>query len=72
LRPSAAARLQKTLCLCPATVKFPVVFDKPNYGRSGLNREAILKAFQEMSDELGRRGVTCLYLVEGLFTEGKI
>ena len=48
--------------------------------RSGLERAAIIKAFQEMSDELGRRGITgelCLFggeqsLVENLFAEGKI
>lgn len=31
--------------------------EEPNKaGESGLSRESILKAFQEMSDELGRRG----------------
>lgn len=50
---------------------------------AGLNREAILKAFNEMSDELGQRDamtyhpkdkipVKAQYLVEGLFAEGKI
>ncbi len=32
--------------------------------RSGLERATIIKAFQEMSDELGRRGTTgelCLF-----------
>jgi hypothetical protein len=32
--------------------------------QSGLDRAAIVKAFQEMSDELGRRGITgelCLF-----------
>jgi len=40
-----------------------------DHSRSGLERAAILKAFQEMSDELGRRGTTgelCL------FAEGKV
>ena len=35
-----------------------------NQHHSGLERAAIIKAFQEMSDELGRRGATgelCLF-----------
>ena len=38
--------------------------EKPKAGLAALTRDAMLKAFQEMSDELGRRGVTgelCLF-----------
>jgi hypothetical protein len=65
-----AAGLQKTLCLCPTTVKVSAVSEKLNAGQSNLSREVMLQAFQEMSDELGRRGTTGG--VEGLFAEGKI
>jgi hypothetical protein len=46
--------------------------------RSGLERAAIVKAFQEMSDELGWRGATgelCLFggaVMVLAFAEGKI
>ena len=55
-------------------VKVSAVSEKSNAIPSGLTREVLFRAFQEMSDELGRRDVPvkAQYLVEGLFAEGKI
>jgi hypothetical protein len=42
---------------------------------SSLTRETILAALSRLSDELGRQGVIgelCLFLIEGLFEEGKL
>lgn len=50
--------MQKLLCPGLTLVNVSVVFEKLNAGQSVLGRDAMLKAIQEMSDELGRRGAT--------------
>lgn len=71
---------KKALRRYAPTTRVSVVSEKSKTGLSALNRDAILKAFQEISDELGRRTVypkdkvlvKAQYLVEGHFAEGKI